>query len=184
MDPRPHRLPVTTPRARGVRHERGFTTAHLLTGVAAIAVAVVLLVVATSSRPAHRKTPPPTATSPIEPVLRALDRDVADTVHALIRDTNGCGHAEHQRAVVSFLADGSAPKRASWYVEHHDGKTVLVRRECRNGHVVASGVVAPVIGTPLVACTPNCGHFDSVRFSYDGPKGLASVVAYRRAAAK
>jgi hypothetical protein len=168
---------------RGARHERGFTVTHLLVSVVALAVllVVVLLGVAHRSAPTHHTVTQPTVTPGLEPVLRTLNDDLANTVHAIPYDTNGCGHGKGQRALVSFVADGSAPERASWYVELRGGHSVLVHRDCRNGsgRVQQSGIVTEVNGTPIVACTPNCGRFENIRFSYDGPRGLASVVAYR-----
>jgi len=190
MHPRPDRPPVTVPRAArgasGARNERGFTVVHLLGSVVALELllALVLVVVAHQSSPARHPLTQPTVTPGLEPVLRTLNKDVAGTAHAIPYDTNGCGHGKGQRAVVSFVADGSAPERASWYVELHDGRSVLVHRDCRNGTMRQSGIVTEVNGTPVVTCTPSCGRFDTVRFAYDGPRGLSSVVAYRSGAPK
>src|SRR4051812_47832003 len=201
MQPQPHRSrSITTvraqiaprgrapgesrsPRAHGVTRapdERGFTVGQLLTGVVAALVLAVLVFAFTRPSGTHR---PPAAEvdAPVRPVLVALHRDVAATVHALVSDPEGCGHRKGQRAVVSFLADGSAPLRSSWYVVTRGHGTVLLREVCHNGAVESTQAVTAVSGTPLVACTPSCGRFETVRFSYTGPHGLTSVVAYRRA---
>ncbi|HEY3834491.1 MAG TPA: hypothetical protein VGO03_19515 [Acidimicrobiia bacterium] len=157
----------------------------MLTAVVALGVAMVALFLAIRpSSPGHTTSTTATVVPTLQPVLHALQHDVNDTVHAVLLDADGCGHAAGQRAVVSFLADGSAAERASWYVEMHGGDSQLVRRDCRNGTLVASGVVTAVDGRPLVACTPSCGHFQQIRFSYDGPTGLTSVVAYRSGPAR
>ena len=176
-------LSSAAPRLRPQSDEHGVTVTHLLTAVVALGLALVVLflVIGPSS---SRHATKPAAPEAVQPVLRALQQDVGHTVHALVLDTDGCGHAHQQRAVVSFLSDGSAPERASYYVEQHDGDWKLVRRDCRNGAMVDSGVVTSVTGRPLVACTPSCGHFQTVRFSYDGPHGLTTVVAYRGGAAR
>ncbi|HEY1740008.1 MAG TPA: hypothetical protein VGI86_14935 [Acidimicrobiia bacterium] len=171
--------------SRNATDEHGLTVTHMLTAVVAVGVALVALFLAIRPSPAGHTTATPATVAPaLQPVLHALQHDVSDTVHAILLDTDGCGHAHGQRAVVSFLADGSAPERASWYVEVHGGATQLVRRDCRNGSMVASGVVTAVAGRPLVACNPSCGRFQQIRFSYDGPNGLTSVVAYRSGRAR
>ncbi len=173
-------LPPAVPRARtAVLDERGLTATHMLGVVVALGVAIVAMFLAIKPDASHHATTKPTAPPAVEPVLGPLQHDVTHTVHALLLDHDGCAHAPRQRAVVSFLADGSAPERASWYVEQHEGEWQLVRRDCRNGTLVGSGVIAPVVGHPIVACTPSCGHFETVRFSYDGAHGLTTVVAYR-----
>ncbi len=163
-------------------NEQGLTVTHMLTAVVGIGVAMVALFLAIKPASPGRSAPQATTPAAVQPVLGTLQRDVSRTVHAILLDTGGCGHKPQQRVVVSFLADGSAPARASWYVERHGGESQLVHRECRNGAVAASTVVTAAEGRPLVACTPSCGRFQSVRFSYDGPNGLTTVVAYRRGA--
>src|SRR3954452_14212727 len=112
MHPRPDRPPVPVPRAaRRAPDQRGFTVTHLLAAIVAVALLLVtvLVIAGTQRSSSHRRATPPTVTPGLQPVLRTLNQAVARTTHAIPYDTNGCGHAKGQRAVVSFLADGAAP---------------------------------------------------------------------------
>ena len=95
----------------------------MLTAVVAMGVAIVALFPRSSRRPGRSTTTTSTVVSTLQPVLNALQHDVDGTVHAILLDSDGCGHANGQRAVVSFLADGSAPAAG-----------VVVRRDARRRH--------------------------------------------------
>ena len=172
--------------AANAANERGLTVTHMLTAVVAMGVAIValFLVVKPSPRgPQHRHE----ADGGVDPPAGA---ERAATRYRRHRARHPARY-RRVRPRQGSAGGGVIPRRR---LRARAG--VVVRRDCttatrssctaicRNGVLVASNVVAAVTGRPLVACTPTCGHFQQIRFSYDGPTGLTSVVAYRSGRAR